>query len=90
MAAWEDYKEALRQANKAYVDAATKSWEQYLSEVEAALDSPRIEPNQGRVTAARALARFYSRNDKIVMAIAAAEQEAFDAFIKPLRADSKR
>lgn len=90
MAAWEDYKAALRQANEVYVDAATKSWEQYLSELKAALDSPRIEPHQGRVTAARALARFYSRNDKIVMAIAAAEQEAFDAFIKPLRPAPRR
>ena len=84
MSGWNEYKKALREANNEYLEAAQKSWDQYVSELNAVLDNPKVEPYCGRVAVARAVARFYSRNEKTVMVIPAAEQVAFGGHIKPL------
>ena len=85
MSGWDDYKKAIEEAGEEYERGMTSSLEQYQSELNAVFSSPRINPVMGRVTTARALARFWSRINKTGMEMAAAEQRAFDDHIKPLR-----
>lgn len=82
---WEGYATALEEASEEWKKTGLSSWEQLQVELKVIFSNPRIEPNLGRVTTARAVARFYSRIDRVGMDFAAAEQVAFDQHIKPLR-----
>ena len=82
---WEAYKKHMKEAGQVYLEEAQRAWEQYESESNAIFNNPKANPEQGRVTAARALARFWSRTEKVGMGLAGEEQKAFDAYIRPLR-----
>jgi hypothetical protein len=86
---WDGYTKALGEASEEWKNTALSSWEQLQTELNAIFANPKIEPNFGRVTTARAVARLYSRMDRVGMILAAAEQTAFDQHIRPLRPQSE-
>ena len=85
MAGWEGYKKAIKAAGEQYWSEEEAAWKLYQSEMANVFANPKMNAEMGRVTTARAIARFWSRTEKVGMNLAGAEQAAFDANIKPLR-----
>ena len=85
MSGWKQYVDDINNAGNLYLTEAASAWNQYQRDLKIVFDNPNVSPQAGRVSAARAMARFWSRTERIGMTLAAAEHTAFDQNIKPLR-----
>ena len=90
MPGWEDYKTAIQEAEGQYHRETEEAWKWHQSEIANILANPKMNPEMGRVSMARAIARFWSRTEKIGMNLAGSEQAAFDTHIKPLRQQAQQ
>lgn len=85
MSGWKQYVDDINTAGNLYLAEAESAWNQYQRDLKIVFDNPNVNPQAGRVSAARAMARFWSRTERIGMNLASAEHAAFDQNIKPLR-----
>ena len=85
MVGWESYKQAILQAEEQFHKAFEEAWDWHQGEIAGLLKRPMATPEMGRVSMARAVARFWSRTEKIGMNLAGEEQKAFENHIRPLR-----
>lgn len=85
MAGWDDYKKAIKAAEEQFKQEMEGAWTWHQGEVANLLNNPKMNPEMGRVSMARAIARFWSRMERTGMALAGVEQVAFETHIKPLR-----
>ena len=67
MVGWESYKQAILQAEEQFHKAFEEAWDWHQGEIDGLLKRPMATPEMGRVSMARAVARFWSRTEKIGM-----------------------